>query len=232
MDHDPAVEPPNRKVQVIELGVFLFLILPAMGASFLIGRQANIDFVMTAVVSILNDLGLVSLVFYLVWRNGESIRTIGWRFESPVREVAWGLLLFVPVYFGTQSLETLLQQAGLYAPAAPPSFLVAHGAWQIMLAFILVVVVAVVEETIFRGYLILRFTSAFRRTGAAVLLSTIVFAVGHGYEGLPALIGVFFLGLAFAMVYLWRGSLIAPMVMHFLTDFISLVLSALSRTVG
>jgi membrane protease YdiL (CAAX protease family) len=233
MEHDAAAgAAPNRKVQMIELGVFLFLILPTMGASFLIGRQANIDFVITAVVSILNDLGLIGLIFYLIWRNGESMHVIGWRFENPGHEVGWGLLLFVPVYFGTQLLETAVQRVGLGTPSAPPSFLVASGGWQIMLAFILVVVVAVAEETIFRGYLILRFTSVFGRAGPAVLLSAIVFVVGHGYEGLPALIGVFFLGLTFAVVYLWRGSLIAPMLMHFLTDFISLVLPAISRTVG
>lgn len=232
MDHEAIGPPPDRKVQMIELGVFLFLILPTMGASFLIGHRANINFVMTAIVSILNDLGLISLIFYLIWRNGESIRTIGWRFENPGREVGWGLLLFIPVYLGIQLLESALQQAGFNAPSTPPSFLIAHGGGQIVLAFILVVVVAVVEETIFRGYLILRFASTVGRTGAAVLLSTIVFVVGHGYEGGPALIGVFFLGLVFAIVYLWRGSLIAPMVMHFLTDFISLVLSAISGTTG
>jgi len=32
------------------------------------------------------------------------------------------------------------------------------------------------------------------------------------------------MGLVFALVYLWRQSLVAPMVMHFLQDFIGIVL--------
>jgi len=33
------------------------------------------------------------------------------------------------------------------------------------------------------------------------------------------------MGLVFALVYLWRGSLVAPIVMHFLQDFIGIVLA-------
>jgi membrane protease YdiL (CAAX protease family) len=33
--------------------------------------------------------------------------------------------------------------------------------------------------------------------------------------------------LAFALVYLWRKSLVAPIVMHFVQDFVSIVVVAL-----
>jgi membrane protease YdiL (CAAX protease family) len=51
--------------------------------------------------------------------------------------------------------------------------------------------VAVAEETIFRGYLILRFRAVTGRTSAAVLLSSIVFSLGHGYEGMAGVISFF-----------------------------------------
>ena len=35
------------------------------------------------------------------------------------------------------------------------------------------------------------------------------------------------MGLVFAVIYLWRQSLVAPMVMHFLQDFIGIVLAPL-----
>ncbi|MEJ2422781.1 MAG: hypothetical protein P8018_13955 [Acidobacteriota bacterium] len=35
---------------------------------------------------------------------------------------------------------------------------------------------------------------------------------------------VFYLGLVYAVVYVWRKSLVAPMVMHFLQDFGAIVL--------
>ena len=56
-----------------------------------------------------------------------------------------------------------------------------------------------------------------------MLLSSVTFAVGHGYEGSSGLATVGVLGILLALVYLWRGSLVAPMVMYFLQDFLAIV---------
>ncbi len=48
--------------------------------------------------------------------------------------------------------------------------------------------------------------------------------MGHGYEGSLGVVTVGIMGLIFNVIYLWRKSLVAPMVMHFLQDFISIVL--------
>ena len=85
-------------------------------------------------------------------------------------------------------------------------------------------VVALAEETIFRGYLLLRLLPILRSKTAAVLVSSAIFAVGHGYEGSAGLATVGVMGAVFALIYLWRGSLVAPIVMHFLQDFLSIVL--------
>jgi len=58
----------------------------------------------------------------------------------------------------------------------------------------------------------------------AALLSAAFFSLGHGYEGSAGVITVGVMGLVFALIYLWRQSLITPMVMHFLQDFIGIVL--------
>ena len=57
-----------------------------------------------------------------------------------------------------------------------------------------------------------------------MVLASAIFALGHGYEGSARLVTVGGMGVVFALVYLWRGSLIAPVVMHFLQDFIGIVL--------
>jgi membrane protease YdiL (CAAX protease family) len=54
-----------------------------------------------------------------------------------------------------------------------------------------------------------------------------VFSLGHGYEGTAGVITVGVMGIVFAAVYLWRGSLVAPIAMHFLQDFMSIVLQPL-----
>jgi len=220
---------PNREVQLIELGVFLLLIVPSMAASFFILSQEHVRFMTEAILAIFNDLALLSLVFYFIWRNGEPIQHVGWTFDNFRKEIAWGLILFLPVYLGANLLESALHAAGLSAPTKLPSFLVVNGIINALLAFILVTVVAVTEETIFRGYLILRFKAVTGRTGAAAALSSIVFSLGHGYEGMAGVISVFSLGVVLALVYLWRKSLVAPIVMHFLTDFASIILPTLLR---
>lgn len=217
----------SRKQQAIELAVFLLLIVPSIvGAPLLVG-QTDLGFPGVAVSSILSDLALMSLVLYFLWRNGEPLAQIGWTLRKVPWEVGWGLVLFLPVVSGANLLDMALQNAGLAGPSKLASFLSPSGAPLIMLAFVLVTVVAVVEETIFRGYLILRLKAATGRLWVAVLLSSAIFSLGHGYEGLAGMISVFSLGLVFALVYLWRKSLVAPIIMHFLTDFSSIVLPAL-----
>jgi membrane protease YdiL (CAAX protease family) len=222
-----VLEPPNRKIQSIEVAVFLSLILPSMVLSFLTAKETDLRFLEVAIGSILNDLALLSLVLYFMWRNQERIEQIGWNFDHLRRDIAWGLILFVPVVLGGNLLQNVLHQAGFSAPSRMPSFLVMSGAFKVILGFIIVTVVAVVEETIFRGYLMLRLTAVTGRTSAAVLLSSLVFSLGHGYEGMAGALSIFVLGVVFAVIYLWRKSLVAPIVIHFFTDFTSIVLPAL-----
>jgi membrane protease YdiL (CAAX protease family) len=211
--------------QLLEVSVFLFLIVPSMALSFFAIKQGNLNFVLTAVAIILRDLALVSLTLFFLWRNGEPVKLVGWTFKNVWKDVILGLGLFVPFFFGAGLLDSALRAAGFSAPLTPqPSFLTASGTAEILLAFVLVVVVAVAEETIFRGYLILRFKAITASRAATVLLSAVIFSLGHGYEGTAGVITVGMMGIVFALVYLWRKSLVAPIVMHFLQDFIGVVL--------
>jgi membrane protease YdiL (CAAX protease family) len=216
---------PSRQVQLREVLVFLFLILPSMVLSFFVVRRGSVGFAFVAVASILRDLGLVLLILYFGWRNGEAQGRFGWRFRGRGRDVLLAILLFVPLFFGFNFLDRVLQAAGLSAPATPrPGFLEASGPAEYLLALVLVSVVALAEETIFRGYLILRLEAATGSRAGAVLLSSVIFSLGHGYEGTSGVVTVGCMGLVFAVIYLWRKSLVAPMVLHFLQDGVGIVL--------
>jgi membrane protease YdiL (CAAX protease family) len=123
-----------------------------------------------------------------------------------------------------------LQVVGFSVSSTPlPSFMAAKGMGEFLLAFVLVAVVALAEETIFRGYLILRLKAITASPAAAVLVSAAFFSLGHGYEGSAGVLTVGVMGLVLAFVYMWRQSLVAPMVMHFLQDFIGIVLVPMLR---
>ncbi len=178
----------------------------------------------TAIATIFRDLALVSLVAFFLWRNGEEPERIGWNFRSGSQNVILGTALFVVVFFGSSYLDRLLLAIGFSAPSTPtPKFLAVHGPSEYMLALVLVVVVAFAEEIIFRGYLIVRINAITGSTTWAVILSSVIFSLGHGYEGTAGVITVGSMGLAFAVVYVWTGSLAAPIVMHFLQDALVIV---------
>lgn len=216
---------PCQKSQIIEVSVFLFLIVPSLVLSLFAVRQGDLSFVLTATATIFRDLALVCLIVFFLWHNGESVALIGWTWHRSARDLILGVILFLPFGAGAALLEKLLLSAGLSAPStALPKSLEAEGKVEMILGAILVTVVAIAEETIFRGYLLLRFRAILGSTTAAVVLSSVIFAVGHGYEGSAGLVTVGFMGGVFALVYLWRGSLIAPIVMHFLQDFLGIIL--------
>ncbi len=217
--------PPDQKSQLVEVCIFISLILPSMILSFFVAKQGDLSFVFVAVSTIVRDFSLVALTLFFLWRNGESLASVGWTSGNIRREAALGIALFVPFFWGTGLLESTLVAAGFSTPSTPmPSFLAVRGVAESVLAFVLIAVVAVCEETIFRGYLILRFKAVTGSMIAAILLSSAIFSLGHGYEGTAGVVTVGAMGAVFAIVYLWRGSLIAPMVMHFLQDFTGILL--------
>jgi membrane protease YdiL (CAAX protease family) len=221
---------PDLRDRFVEVGVFLFLIVPSMALSFFAVRQGQLPFALVAVGTISRDLGLVALIFFFLYRNGERPALIGWHSRGAGREVALGVGLFVPVFIGAQLLESILPSAGFSAPSSPlPDLVPSPNVVELVLAVVLVVVVAISEEVIFRGYLLLRFTQLFRASGPAVLMSAYIFSLGHGYEGTAGVVTVGVTGMVLGLVYLWRRSLIAPMVMHLLLDLVAIVFVPLAR---
>ncbi|SCK30684.1 CPBP family intramembrane glutamic endopeptidase [Streptomyces sp. WMMB 322] len=220
----------TRRQELAETGVFLLLIVPSMALSFLAESRGALPFPVVAASTILRDAGLVALILLLLSRARQPVAAVGWVRRDIGQEILVGLALSVPVLIGAALLVAALRTAGLSRPrTGAAGLLPSSGFGDLLLAIVLVTVVAVAEETIFRGYLILRFKSVLQNRAWAVLLSTLVFSVGHGYEGGAGVLTVGMVGLVFAVVYEWRGSLVAPVVMHFVVNFVSIVLGPLLR---
>lgn len=217
--------PDDRRLRrhQLELAVFLLLVVPAIA----IAQVASVSqqpFLMTTIATLVHDVALSALVVFFVWSDGEPFSSIGWTRRRVGREAALGASLYLPMLGLVVVLGMLLGELGLVARDAPPPALTPITPAQIVLACVLVIVVACAEETIFRGYLLLRLREVTRSTPAAVTVSSIVFASGHLYEGVRGAIVVGMMGVLFALLYLWRRSLVAPIVMHFLQDFLAIVL--------
>jgi len=217
-------ELPLKKMHLFEVSVFLFLLVPSMVLSSSALDPDSVSFLTVAWSAIIQDLALLSLILYFVWRNGEGFHSLGWTLRKAGRELFVGIVLILPVIYGIGLLEKALKQVGFSILKSPPSYLTPSGTSEFLLAFLFLVVVAVAEETIFRGYFILRFKSLLGSPAAALLFSSVLFSIGHGYQKAGGVIAVGILGLVIGLVYLWRGSLVAPITIHFFQNFIGVIL--------
>lgn len=69
------------------------------------------------------------------------------------------------------------------------------------------------EEILYRGYL-MWYLLHFGNILFAVLFSSVLFAVAHAYQGRNATLVIFPVGLLFALLYVYSGSLLAPILLH------------------
>jgi uncharacterized protein len=222
---DASISLGNSREGALELAVFLFLIVPSMVLSFFAVRQGQVPFPLVAASTIARDLSQVALILLFLRKNGEAVASVGWRVRNLAREVILGIVLFPVLFLVSTFIDSALRSDGFSGPTSQqPSLIPSQSPGQIALAVVLVAVVAISEETIFRGYLIRRLEQVTGSAGWAIVLSAAIFSIGHGYEGAAGVITVGVTGAALGLVYRWRRSIVAPVVMHFLLDLVAIVI--------
>lgn len=88
-------------------------------------------------------------------------------------------------------------------------------------AFVPVALTAgICEEFLYRGYALWVILSLTGNVWAAVLISSLAFALGHAYQGRPGMAGAFISGVFYASVFLISGSLLPCMLGHFTQDIV------------
>jgi len=163
-------------------------------------------------------------------------RDIGWTSGSGVLRECWagcmGYLMAMPILvIGLILTIILMWLAGpgesVQGSSHPVIGLLQGDWWQRAQVLLLAVVLApVVEETVFRGVLYRQLRLSVQwSAGIGMLISALVtgviFALIHpqGVLAVPALAA---LAVAFAFAREWRGSLIAPMIMHGISNGLTL----------
>lgn len=84
---------------------------------------------------------------------------------------------------------------------------------------LLAVTAGIVEETIWRGFLIW-YLSHVMPVWAAAIVSTIGFGIAHAYQGAANIPRIILVGAVFAALYVVSGSLWLPMIMHAAVDLL------------
>ncbi len=85
---------------------------------------------------------------------------------------------------------------------------------------VMAVTAGICEEVLFRGFLIFYLSEIFPGLPitAAVIVSSIAFGLAHVYQGIGGVLGTGAFGLGMAVLYVWSGSLILPIILHALLD--------------
>ena len=86
----------------------------------------------------------------------------------------------------------------------------------------LVCTVSLCEEFLYRGFVFSAFERVFGGSAiAAILGSSVLFGVGHVYQGRRGMTNTFVLGAIFAGVRFWTGSLAPPILAHLAVDLVA-----------
>jgi len=159
----------------------------------------------------------------LRWRTAFSRRNARWLEDSAFGLVAYLAMLPVLLFY-VLLYHVFLQWTGY--ETKPQEMLQwfagqDRGTWQAMYLVALAVVLApVAEELFFRG-LILPAMARRMGIGAAVTVSSALFALLHMH--VPSLVPLFIFSIALSLAYIHTRSIITPIVMHALFNAISLL---------
>jgi hypothetical protein len=177
---------------------------------------------------------------WVIWQyrqRGIQLRSLLGPWPSPIRwRAIWGLWItlflfslgafqvsFTLLSFLTpQLVESTLQETIFLGPEKT--------AWpwlyNVLMVGILVVAAPVLEEFLFRGFLLHRWGTRWR-LGTAVILSSVLFGVLHSN-----IVGLTVFGLVMALLYLRSRSLGLVMIVHSLNNAIAACLEIATRLLG
>lgn len=167
-------------------------------------------------LSLADTAVLVSLIWWLLIRNGERPRDV-FLGRRRAREEAVVGLLSVPFIVAMVLALTLVIRAFLpflhNVPENPLEGLL--GSQTGLLMFLAVVIVAGgLREELQRAFLLHRFRHDLNHAGAGLVVTSLAFGLGHTLQGWDAAILTGALGATWGLIYLTRGSAIAPIVSH------------------
>jgi membrane protease YdiL (CAAX protease family) len=162
--------------------------------------------------------------------------------KSIARTLAFGIIVGAATLLFSKILLTPLAEKITGIPRDLSAFDFLRGNLGAYLAILpsIVLGAAIGEEIVFRAFLIGRIEAAFggpahAATIAAVVLSSVIFAAGHAYQGPTGILITGTLGLVFAIVYVaWRRNLWFNIVVHGTYDALSLalVLTSFDKTLA
>lgn len=142
---------------------------------------------------------LIALWLLVVWlrRSGRTLADLGWKRPTTAAAIAAGAL------FGAAYAAYTLMIPEVRANATELSLFKVYGA-------AVGVIAGVVEEIVFRGFVMTELDGAGAPPWLQVLISGVTFAMIHIGFDFVGMLSTFVMGVILALVYLWGGRSLTP----------------------
>ena len=178
-------------------------------------------------VSLVDCVLLVGLIAMFVSVHGERLRDLLLGDRSVAAEARAGVsLALVALVLGVAVIYSIQELAPwLHNVDENPMKALLRTPRDIILFGVVAVLVAAVREEIQRAFLLNRFDRWLGGAGVGIFVTSLSFGAGHLMQGVDAAITTGILGAFWAIVYLKRRSVVAPIVSHSGFNLMQLVLA-------
>jgi membrane protease YdiL (CAAX protease family) len=232
----PSEQKKRRQFELwIETGVVLLVcvapsLFSSIAAFYQPGRLYQNTFLYHAISSLFHSAVDAALVLFIIWRSRDPLASFGLRRFRFVPDVLGGIgvwaigrgavrlvWIILPLIIGHENYRYLLWHQS--HPSYPPP----SGGQEYALLAVYSLAVGFSEELLGRAYLITRLEELLDSKGLALLVSTVLFACLHVYQGDLGVIGAATFGLVQGIVFLLFRRLGPLVVAHGLQDFVAVM---------
>ncbi|HDS01470.1 MAG TPA: CPBP family intramembrane metalloprotease [candidate division Zixibacteria bacterium] len=172
----------------------------------------------------LPTIGFQLIVFFFVFLvsrgEGSGIVALGYR-NFKLTHVIYAIVFLFASLFLLKIVKLFLDKLD-FMKFHDPSPLLPQTLEGRLVWILMCLVVAVNEETAYRGYLITRLNKILRSMPLAIIIATAGFAAGHLYQGVGGTVLLFVYGLMFVFLYLATKSLWPCVIAHFLHNALAI----------
>lgn len=150
-------------------------------------------------------------------------------FKEFARDFGAALIFWIIAMVVLAAIASLLRLFHLVHAQRAVIALAPQTTLQIITWIALCITAGIVEEFVFRGYLLQQFSSLGGKLWIGVFISSLFFGAAHGYEGVGGMISIVAYGILFCLLAIYRRSLRAGMIAHAWHDIITGILIAVAR---
>lgn len=168
------------------------------------------------------DFAPVALVVFLLWRTATPrLGALGIDLRMPVRDLGWGVGLFVAIGVPGILLYLFGRELGVTVQVVPTA-LDTHW-WTVPVLVLSALRAGVTEEVIVVGYLFERLRRLGWGTWTIILSTALLRGTYHLYQGFGAFVGNIAMGVLFGWLYHRYGRLLPLIIAHTLIDVVVFV---------